>query len=148
MDAINDKVDDLTQTEAAQTEAPAESESETEPETIDPDSILMNTDDSALGEGVTIDATAPEAVPETQLPLRQSRMPDLRLPQAIPILTLRHLLLRRQPRPYLPRKFPLQMFPLPRRLRRMTAMWTSWAVKPPLPMCLPQKLPFPRACGR
>lgn len=66
VDAINDKVDDLTQTEAAQTEAPAESESETEPETIDPDSILMNTDDSALGEGVTIDATAPEAVPETQ----------------------------------------------------------------------------------
>lgn len=73
VDSINDKVDNLqqtetSQTEASQTEASAESESETEPETLDPDSILMNTDDSALGEDVNIDATNPEAVPETEPP--------------------------------------------------------------------------------
>lgn len=37
-----------------------------EPETLAEDSILMNTDDSALGENVHIEATAPEAVVETE----------------------------------------------------------------------------------
>ena len=40
-----------------------ETEEETE-ETLDPDSILLQTDDSALGEGVLIDATNQEAVAE------------------------------------------------------------------------------------
>ena len=35
-------------------------------ETLAEDSILMNTDDTALGEGVLIDATAPEAVEQTE----------------------------------------------------------------------------------
>ena len=39
---------------------------ETEPETLSSDSILMNTDDSALGSDVVIDATSQEAVAETQ----------------------------------------------------------------------------------
>lgn len=41
---------------------------ETEPETLPADSILMNTDDSALGEGVNIDATNEEAVSQETLP--------------------------------------------------------------------------------
>ena len=41
---------------------------ETEPETLASDSILMNTDDSALGEGVNIDATNEEAVSQETLP--------------------------------------------------------------------------------
>lgn len=39
---------------------------ETQPETLAPDSILMNTDDSALGSDVNFDATNEEAVSETQ----------------------------------------------------------------------------------
>ena len=54
------------QTEATPTDsAPAETET---PETVDPDSILMNTDDSALGDSVIIDATDDAAMPETEAP--------------------------------------------------------------------------------
>lgn len=74
VDSINDKVDEIQS--QTQTEAAAESgETETEEETLASDSILMNTDDSALGEDVSIDATAPEAVPETQ-PASESTEPD------------------------------------------------------------------------
>ncbi|MDD3795919.1 MAG: DUF1002 domain-containing protein [Lachnospiraceae bacterium] len=71
---INSKIDELQTTEAA-----AETEASTEAATeapLDPDSILMNTDDSALGEDTNIDATnqdavqteAPSAEAETQAP--------------------------------------------------------------------------------
>lgn len=54
------------QTETTPTDsAPAETET---PETVDPDSILMNTDDSALGDSVIIDATDDAAMPETEAP--------------------------------------------------------------------------------
>ncbi len=57
------------QTEAAQEETNQTEASETEtPETLPEDSILTGTDDSALGEGVVIDATDEEAMPETQAP--------------------------------------------------------------------------------
>lgn len=46
---------------AAQTEAP-------QSETVDPDSILMNTDDSALGDSVIFDATDDSALTETEAP--------------------------------------------------------------------------------
>ena len=45
-------------------EAPVNPEPETEPETLAQDSILMGTDDFALGDSVLIDATNKEAIPE------------------------------------------------------------------------------------
>lgn len=58
-DNVNDLrewVDDQDSTELAS------GEDETEPETLEADSILVNTDDSALGDNVLIDATNEEAV--------------------------------------------------------------------------------------
>lgn len=53
---------------SAQTETP-QSETQTEtPQTVDPDSILMNTDDSALGDSVIFDATDDSALTETEAP--------------------------------------------------------------------------------
>ena len=43
-----------------------ESETVTETESLPEESILMNTDDTALGEDVNISSTAPEALPETE----------------------------------------------------------------------------------
>lgn len=64
--------DTAQQTEtSAQTEAPAQTETagQTEtPETLAEDSILMNTDDSALGGSVIFDATDDSALTETEAP--------------------------------------------------------------------------------
>ena len=59
---INDKLDEL------QTVEEADEVEEPQPETLASDSILMNTDDSALGEGVAIDSTNEEAVQKDEQP--------------------------------------------------------------------------------
>lgn len=55
---------------SAQTETPqSETQAQTEtPQTVDSDSILMNTDDSALGDSVIFDATDDSALTETEAP--------------------------------------------------------------------------------
>lgn len=55
---------------SAQPETPqSETQAQTEtPQTVDPDSILMNTDDSALGDSVIFDATDDSALTETEAP--------------------------------------------------------------------------------
>lgn len=59
---LNDKLDEL------QTVEESDEAEEPQPETLASDSILMNTDDSALGEGVAIDATNEEAVQNEEQP--------------------------------------------------------------------------------
>lgn len=55
------------QTEAVQNETP---------ETLAPDSILMNTDESALGDTATFDATDTSALDETEVPAQQETAPQ------------------------------------------------------------------------
>lgn len=59
---------------SAQTETPqSETQAQTEtPQTVDPDSILMNTDDSALGDSVIFDATDDSALTETEAPATEA----------------------------------------------------------------------------
>lgn len=57
--------DPSAQTEAPQSETQAQSETQ---QAVDPDSILMNTDDSALGDSVIFDATDDSALTETEAP--------------------------------------------------------------------------------
>lgn len=72
LDRIESNMEEQKQqeTETASSEAPVQTEAtpstEETPETVDPDSILMNTDDSALGDMVIIDATDDAAIPETE----------------------------------------------------------------------------------
>lgn len=75
LQGLNEKVDSIGEDDAEpQEEGPDElqaldeDQEETESETLAPDSILMNTDDTALGEDVTIDATNEEAIQETDPP--------------------------------------------------------------------------------
>lgn len=59
---------------SAQTQTPqSETQAQTEtPQTVDPDSILMNTDDSALGDSVIFDATDDSALTETETPATEA----------------------------------------------------------------------------
>ena len=83
LQGLNEKVDgigeDGTETQEEEPEelqALDEDQEETEPETLDPDSILMNTDDTALGEDVPIDATNEEAIQETEAPQTEAPAED------------------------------------------------------------------------
>ncbi len=71
---VNDLSDQLDEIQTVAEES--QEEEEIQPETLASDSILMNTDDSALGEGVLIDATNEEAVQDEEQPETETTSMD------------------------------------------------------------------------